>query len=494
MKYLVTIFILMAAVVSAVAQPLSNVRSSALMPADSVEFNLDFIDPFGLPGIDLMIMARMGSQSEEYTIPLTHIDSPPYYDYTYEGGWAFEEPGAAISFYGRAEADTLVLTQSYKNSGNQMPPDGSLYAELIADAVGDTLPGTVGSWLDLTGSAITYSDSKLYGRLSNNYNQWPINQGQYFFFYVFIMQQPDTSITNVTAMVYGNIPFFFEPGLYSLNIIDTSFSFIADIDYSAGQDLHLSCDIDDLLSAPGWSTWPPDEGFIITLAATFTVTFTTPNFNDFTLPSGFIPQTQYLQTADNSPPEIAGDLIPVPGEYLDAYLTYSDQDNNLPVEKSFYFDGVEHEMGTYDRDYTDNALFEYRLDWPGDGWHTYQFRFSDGAAVVETELDSLYLTSISVDDDPVPSRFALRQNYPNPFNAETSIRFELAEPSNVNLSIYDISGNMVSILDYSYRQAGNHTIIWNGQNSAGQPVSSGVYFYKLDSEGYTETRRMLLLK
>ncbi|MHC4479300.1 MAG: FlgD immunoglobulin-like domain containing protein, partial [Planctomycetota bacterium] len=99
-----------------------------------------------------------------------------------------------------------------------------------------------------------------------------------------------------------------------------------------------------------------------------------------------------------------------------------------------------------------------------------------------------------VEKDVAPSRFALSQNYPNPFNAETSIRFELAEPSHVNLAIYDISGGLVAVLQDSHMQAGAHSVIWDGRNNAGQAVSSGVYFYKLSSEGYSDTRRMLLIK
>ena len=495
MKSLIKLLLPLALVSAASAQPLSGVRSSAMMPGDSVIFNMDFVDPYGLPGIEYSIRARSGMGDEEYVIPLTHVNFPPYYVNTYEGSLGFEEPGAAISYYGRAETDTFVITQSYKNSGNQMPPDGTLYAELAVDPAGDTADGTAGPWLDLTGSAITFSDTRIFGKLEHVGGGWPTNSGWDYFFYAFFIQPPDTSSTSVTAMVYCDIPFVFPPGLYSLNIADTSFQRIADIAYEVSSDLHMSCAISDLLSAPGWSTWPPESGFVIVGGVTFTVTFTTPSFNDFTFPSAFVPGSQSLQSDDNSPPEIGWEVNPVPEEYIDAYVTYSDPDNNLPVEKTFYFDGVPHEMGTYSRDYTDMALFEYRQDWPVEGgWHTYYFRFSDGDEAAETELDSVYLSPIAVDDKTIPSRFTLRQNYPNPFNAETSIRFELAEPSHVSLSIYDISGSAVAVLEDSYLQAGSHSIVWDGQNSAGQAVSSGVYFYKLSSEGYTETKRMLLLK
>jgi hypothetical protein len=152
-------------------------------------------------------------------------------------------------------------------------------------------------------------------------------------------------------------------------------------------------------------------------------------------------------------------------------------------------------MGTYDRDYFDEAMFEYRVDWPMEGgWHTYYFRFSDGAQVVETELDSVYLSPIGTDDEPVPSQFALEQNYPNPFNAQTSIQFDLPEPGLTQLAIYDITGKSVRALVDDYLGAGNHSVVWDGRNSSGQPVSSGVYFYRISVGDHTATKRMLFLK
>jgi len=494
MKSIKAILILTVMISSANAQPIRGVRSSALMPGDSAIFNVDFLDPFGLPGYDVSVRARMGMGDEEYSIPLSHANFPPYYVNTYEGSWVFEEPTASISFYGRVDADTIVISQSYKNSGNQMPPDPILYADLATDPAGDTAEGTSGPWLDLTGSGITYSDTRVFGRLDNVGGGWPQNQGFEYYFYAFILLPTDSLSTTVTAMVYGNIPFIFTPGLYTLDLADTSFQYIADIEYGVSSSLHLSCSIEDLLSAPGWYTWPPENGFVATSAVTFSVAFTTPSFNDFTFPSAFVPETQYRQTTGNSPPELGWEIDPVPHERIDANVYYSDPDNNLPVEKLFYFDDQPHEMGTYDRDYTDMARFEYSHEWPGGGWHTYYFRFFDGAAAVETELDSIYLSPISADDQPVPGQFALCQNYPNPFNAQTSIEYDLAEPSFVNLAIYDISGNLVTLLAEKHENAGSYSVVWDGENSAGQSVTSGVYFYKLSSEGYTDTKRMLLLK
>lgn len=495
MKILIVCLITVMSISAAFAQPLTGTRSSALMPGDSAIFNTEFIDPLGLPGFQVSIRARSGGANEEYSIPLSHIDFPPYYVNTYAGSWVFEEPGAAISYYARAEADTFLISQSYKNTGNNMPPEPTVYADLIADAIGDTMQGTMGPWLDLTGTGITYSDTRIFGRLQNVGGGWPTDQSFNYFFYAFILYPADTLATTVTAMVYGNIPFIFTPGLYTLDIQDTTFQFIADIDYATSADLHLSCSIDDLLSAPGWDTWPPETGFVITAGVTFTVYFASPTFNDFTYPSAFVPETHYLDTHDNSPPELAWEINPVPEDYIDAGLYYSDSDNNLPVVKSFYFDDVAHEMGTFDRDYTDLAYFQYRLEWPDEGgWHTYYFRFSDGAAVVETPLDSVYLSPIGVEDNPVPSEFALNQNYPNPFNARTTIRIELPEPGPAELTVYDITGKSVKTLINEYMQAGSHSVVWDGTNSFEQTISSGIYVYRLTIGNYSVSRRMILLK
>ena len=93
-----------------------------------------------------------------------------------------------------------------------------------------------------------------------------------------------------------------------------------------------------------------------------------------------------------------------------------------------------------------------------------------------------------------PVFFALSQNYPNPFNSSTEIQFSLPSHGPVSLVIYDIQGREVRrLLDGDY-DAVNHSIIWNGVNNTNQPVSSGIYFYKLIAGAATQTNRMTLLR
>ena len=99
------------------------------------------------------------------------------------------------------------------------------------------------------------------------------------------------------------------------------------------------------------------------------------------------------------------------------------------------------------------------------------------------------------DHGPVaPSSFALGQNWPNPFNVSTSISFDLPDRARVSLVIYNLLGQKVVTLLDGHAEAGNHIINWNGKSSSGEVVSSGIYFYRLKTDAFTETKRMVLLK
>ncbi len=90
--------------------------------------------------------------------------------------------------------------------------------------------------------------------------------------------------------------------------------------------------------------------------------------------------------------------------------------------------------------------------------------------------------------------YRLFQNYPNPFNPVTNIRFRLPEPRNVVISIYDINGRKVRTLVNKKISSGDHLIQWDGHNSSGKSVASGVYFYRLETANFVKTKKMLLLR
>ena len=101
--------------------------------------------------------------------------------------------------------------------------------------------------------------------------------------------------------------------------------------------------------------------------------------------------------------------------------------------------------------------------------------------------------------NPIPKRTILLQNYPNPFNPETWIPFQLSASASVTISIYDISGNLIRTLLLGNRRAGiyitkDSAAYWNGRNVTGERVSSGVYFYQINVDKFSATKRMLILK
>ena len=94
----------------------------------------------------------------------------------------------------------------------------------------------------------------------------------------------------------------------------------------------------------------------------------------------------------------------------------------------------------------------------------------------------------------LPEDFALHQNYPNPFNPTTTIKFDIPEPTYISLKIYNLMGQEVRSLNNKWLPTGSHRLIWNGKDQQGIPVSTGVYIYRLQSQEFQQTRKMLLLK
>ncbi|NQV41801.1 MAG: T9SS type A sorting domain-containing protein [Candidatus Marinimicrobia bacterium] len=98
------------------------------------------------------------------------------------------------------------------------------------------------------------------------------------------------------------------------------------------------------------------------------------------------------------------------------------------------------------------------------------------------------------DDTPLPESYSLNQNYPNPFNPTTTISYSLPEQSSVKLTVFDIRGQEVANLQQVERSPGNYEVQWNGIDQSGNPVSTGVYFARLQAGEYSQTIKMLYLK
>ncbi len=138
----------------------------------------------------------------------------------------------------------------------------------------------------------------------------------------------------------------------------------------------------------------------------------------------------------------------------------------------------------------------------------YSLNGNNGAALETRWMQGVSLLTSAVEDamarKEIPRQYALYDNYPNPFsaggegvfgkNTATAISYELPKHSNISLKIYTITGSEVRTLVQNEESAGLHEVFWNGDNEKGVRVSSGVYLYRLSTEGYHCTKKILVIK
>ena len=92
-----------------------------------------------------------------------------------------------------------------------------------------------------------------------------------------------------------------------------------------------------------------------------------------------------------------------------------------------------------------------------------------------------------------PVDYALDQNRPNPFNGETVIRIALPRSEEIDLTVYNLTGQKIATLAHGVREAGTYPFRWDGRDDERRELASGVYLYRLQAGGQVETRKMLLL-
>jgi hypothetical protein len=106
-----------------------------------------------------------------------------------------------------------------------------------------------------------------------------------------------------------------------------------------------------------------------------------------------------------------------------------------------------------------------------------------------TDINWSDLTSVDENSDGIPDQFVLNQNYPNPFNPSTVISFNLADATNVSLKVFNVLGQQVTSLLNQRMTQGLHQVQFNADN-----LQSGTYYYRIETDNYSETQKMLLIK
>jgi len=145
---------------------------------------------------------------------------------------------------------------------------------------------------------------------------------------------------------------------------------------------------------------------------------------------------------------------------------------------------------------------KFRIEYSGAAKEKYQDVGSDNLVIFNYNNGALAKSLLlkdgwEISEDwtaPVPDVFKLSQNYPNPFNPTTTISFQLPEPVEVRLVIYNVRGELVRTLVEERKNAGYYDVIWNGTNQQGQVVANGLYFYEMKTGKFIERKQMMLLK
>ncbi len=139
-------------------------------------------------------------------------------------------------------------------------------------------------------------------------------------------------------------------------------------------------------------------------------------------------------------------------------------------------------------------VIELRVIGPGGNVESQTFSYK----VTPEDLANAVL-SVNLDSIGEPTQDQLLQNYPNPFNPETWIPYQLSQDSPVSVSIYDTTGKVIRTLSLGHQAAGfynsrERAAYWDGKNTLGERVASGVYFYQLTTPTFQQTRRLVILK
>lgn len=138
---------------------------------------------------------------------------------------------------------------------------------------------------------------------------------------------------------------------------------------------------------------------------------------------------------------------------------------------------------------SDNALHDDYVKWeanPNDGLFLNALRWlSEGVNKVVAVEEPVV---------EVPQTFELSQNYPNPFNPTTTIEYQLPKSSEVSLKIYNLIGQKVRNLIDEKQIAGEYSIIWDGKDDIGQQVASGIYMYKIHTQDFVKTKKMIIIR
>ena len=468
----------------------NNIRNSSYTAEDSMHIRCETIE---LPNIQTELFYFDGSGWQASDMELVN-------GLTYEGVIPALYGGAQNCRF-RTEADTLVGMMPAFISNNVFPPQAAEMSYVADDPIGDNLDPSNPN-LDISANYFSYSISRFYGGMNSDSGTFPLNSGGLFpssyFFYITLIINPENVLndTVIYAMIHGNIPLFFPPGLYRINGTEISLETlvqIGDIETQVvGDQLIMACDIETLTNDEFFGDWPNLSNSLVVEMATAKLSlpdvFLLTDYSKFSLQ---VFDQYIIEPFTNVLPEISDIEHSIGLVSTAVTFAYFDENGHFPLVAELLVNNEIFALFPLGFDYSQPVIFE--TIFPYTNWDEATIIVSDNGYefVVYT-----FQSGVGTDDELLASDLQL-SNYPNPFNPSTTISFSLATENTegTEISIYNLKGQKIKTFsNLQITKSPNLQIVWDGTDQTGKPVTSEIYFAKLKSGDFEKSRKMLLLK
>jgi hypothetical protein len=471
--------VLLAGIAGAWSSPkLRNVCNSAPAPGGTMTVQADIENVDRTTDVTARLFYSTDNQATWAETSFTPAGRPGF-DSTFEGAVPVP-PSGTLFYYIRASNGTNYGTQGPTNPANTWPPPAGAWASVTNETWGDTVNSPRGPWLDMTGVWFSRSADRMYARITNNYNSWPLNSGLLGPWYIYAagLGNPDyPGDTFGFAMAYANVLGIYTTGLYVVNKYTEDFTKFADIDaVTDGNVLQMRCRISDLAAHPKFGPWPPPSGFLSsvrgdTRSARANLQST---LHDTTNQARwYVDRTPEHAVGTNRPPVLdRGRVVPEVGAPETEFyfsVRYTDPDTNLARQCAVIVDDDTFELVPVNHYWWQGVTFATTQTGFEVGEHEFHFTAWDGMERVETVPDSFLVVGTALAEKPAGSASRLRAE-PNPFGARTTIS---APPGVVQVA--DVLGRVVRAFRVEHGAA---AITWDGRGSDGRPVPPGLYFLR----------------
>jgi|GEM_PF-3484913 len=422
-------------------------------------------------------------------LSLTRVATSGDYQYTYQATTNVSLSGQTEAYFAFWD-DTTRATQSFKNTTEAFPPPANCWARTLTDPTGDLENDITDPKLDITGQWATYSDHRLYFKISHAGGDWNVGGlwPPYYSWVAFVINPEAASDTFYYALLYcKNIPGVIGPGLWRFTR-GGSFNQIGAIQQQVVNDsLVLSCSFDTLVADRYFGPWPNTSGYLVVGARTDkAVSLSSTLRADVTPNQKFYPATLIINPSAINHPPVISDYNVSGKKSVFAYtftINYTDEDNNLPTIHKVIANGSEFDMTAGDHLYSDGAIFRatVNLDMP---LASFGFKFFDGRD--SSNIVFLSANEPSFHNPEVAPRIA--QVYPNPFNSTLCVSFASPVSGSVAFELYDINGKLVDRAVFQNISSGANNYIYTPNCD----LPSGLYLYRLS--GFSDAGKVLYLK